>query len=131
MPPVKRRPRRRIGRPPMRRINQPGGQFGILAPILKVVAPLVATELARFGIQKGLKKLTGRGMRGNGLALAGQRRGRGPGRAKGSAAMRARMAAVRAQRKPTRRRAPAGRRRGPSKRRVQILPFPLPPGLKL
>lgn len=114
MPPVKRRPRRKIGRPPVRRVNQPGGQFGLLGPILKIVAPLVATEIAKFGIQKGLKRLTGKGMQGNGLLLAGERRGRGPGRAK-----------------PARRRAPARRRRKPASGRAHILPFPLPPGVRL
>ncbi len=98
-----RKPRRRVGRPPMRRQlvrKQAGGQLGLLAPILKIVAPLVATELAKFGIQKGLKKLTGRGMHGNGLMLAGQRRGRG---------------AVKRKRAPVRRRKPA--RRKPVRRR--------------
>lgn len=115
MPPVKRRPRRRVGRPRIRRVQsqlvskQAGGQFGFLGPILKVVAPLVATEIAKFGIQKGLKRLTGKGMHGNGLMLAGQRRGRGPAR----------------------RRAPAKRRRKPARGRAHILPFPLPPGLRL
>ncbi len=117
--PVNRRPRRRVGRPRghanVRRLNQPGGQFGLLGPILKVVAPLIVKEIAKFGIQTGLKKLTGKGMAGNGLRLAGQTRGRGPG--------------VRARRKPMRRRAPARRRRKPANG-AHILPFPLPPGLK-
>lgn len=126
-------PTRRRIRPPRfggtvkrpRRPRQAGGQLGLIASVL---APLIATEVARFGIQRGIKKVTGTGAHGSGLLLAGQKRGgrRGGRRRNGTrkfrgtpvskAVMARRMAAIRAAKKPRRR-----------KRQVRTLPFILPP----
>lgn len=106
MPPKKKpHGKRRVGRPRKRRAvrrraPQSGGQLGALLPLAKFVAPLVAGELAKFGIQKGLRKLAGKG-HGSGLRLAGAGRGR--------------------KRMPQKRRVT-----GVRKRRVRILPMPMP-----
>lgn len=113
-------PRRRVGRPrraPVRRVNpyvnkQTGDGFGsLIGPILKVVAPLVAGEILKFGVQTGLKRMTGKGMAGNGLKLAG--RGHG----------------IKPAYRPARRANGKYKKRGSRKMRIQPFPYPMKPNV--
>ncbi len=107
---VKRKPGRprKVGRPRKRRVrrraNQPGGQLGALAPLAKIIGPLLLAEAAKVGISAISKKIRGKGAhggrRGMGLKLAGQGHRR------------------------------HGRKPGPKRRRIKNVILPFGPGLK-
>jgi len=64
--------RRRVKRVKARRFtNQPGGQFGALLPIAKILGPILLGEAAKIGIGELTKSIKRKRRKGRGLGVAG------------------------------------------------------------